>query len=143
MGSYIESFFKRPIFSPRPLGHRLEPDVAGSDISSLPDLVRFNARKNPNHIFALQSEISQDESYGKRENSYKASKITFSQLEELIRRCAGWLRSTVTSARQNGDSDTPVALYLESDIGLFIHLVALLSIDVPVFIILLLRYRIC
>lgn len=125
MGSYIESFFKRPIFSPRPLGHRLEPDVAGSDISSLPDLVRFNARKNPNHIFA------------------KASKITFSQLEELIRRCAGWLRSTVTSARQNGDSDTPVALYLESDIGLFIHLVALLSIDVPVFIILLLRYRIC
>lgn len=127
MGDYHQSFFKRPVFSPRPSKDAL----LESDISSLPDLVRFNARENPHHVFALQAEINHGGPNETSENIYNVSQITFEQLEILIRRCVSWIRNTATTLGSNGERN-PVALYLESDIGLFIYLVALLSIDVPV-----------
>ncbi|KAI1773560.1 hypothetical protein F4818DRAFT_452989 [Hypoxylon cercidicola] len=132
MGDYHQSFFKRPVFSPTPS----KTPLSESNIASLPDLVRFNARENPHHVFALQSEINHDAPTGRGGNTYKVSQITFEQLEILIRRCVGWMRNTVASLGDNGDDRrSPVALYLESDIGLFIYLVALLSIDVPILLI--------
>ncbi|KAI1372051.1 hypothetical protein F4677DRAFT_456836 [Hypoxylon crocopeplum] len=134
MGSYQRSSFKRPVFSPRPSNTQLAPDLVESSISSLPDLIRFNSRENPDHVFALQSEICHDELIGSGEKSYRASQITFSQLDELIRGCVVWMRRVVTPIDQNRGTDeqNPVALYLESDIGLFIHLAALLSMEIPV-----------
>ncbi|XXH03672.1 hypothetical protein Hte_010077 [Hypoxylon texense] len=102
MGDYHQSFFKRPVFSPRPSKNPL----LESDISSLPDLVRFNARENPHHVFALQSEINHDEPNGTGQNTYKVSQITFEQLEILTRRCVSWIRSTIHTLGGNGGTDT-------------------------------------
>ncbi|KAI2624987.1 hypothetical protein GGR54DRAFT_545064 [Hypoxylon sp. NC1633] len=137
MESYQPSSFKRPFFSPRPSNAQLAPDVVESDISSLPDLIRFNARENPDHIFALQAEIRHDGPESARENPYTASQITFGQLHGMIRGCVVWLRRVLTSIGQDEDSgaQNPVAIYLESDIGLFSYLSALLSMKVPVLLI--------
>ncbi|KAI1762633.1 hypothetical protein GGR53DRAFT_500986 [Hypoxylon sp. FL1150] len=133
MGDYHQSFFKRAVFSPRPT----KDSLLESNISSLPDLVRFNARENPHHVFALQTEINHDQANETGESTYNVSQITFQHLETLVRRCVCWIRNTVATPNSDEDFNTrsPIALYLESDIGLFIYLVALLSIDVPVLLI--------
>ncbi|KAL7622054.1 hypothetical protein AAE478_007555 [Parahypoxylon ruwenzoriense] len=81
MENYKHISFRRPSFSPLPQKTALVPDVAGSKISSLPDLIRYNAHENPDYIFALQSEVDHDETNSTNESSYKASPITFLQLD--------------------------------------------------------------
>ena len=97
-------------------------------IASLPDLIRFNARENPEHIFCVQAETAGASRYDSR-------KITFSQLDGAVDSCATWIHQVVKSSspRNSGEKPPrPVALYLESDIGLFIHVAALLAMDIPV-----------
>ncbi|KAI0409181.1 hypothetical protein F4802DRAFT_545755 [Xylaria palmicola] len=130
MGSYHHVCFKRPVFSPR------SSEPLESDISSLPDLIRFNARENPHHIFALQSE-STGAQRGSEENEYGVSQITFEQLDQMVRRCASWIRRAVVPRNRNGElgEREPIAIYVESSVGLFLHLAALLSMDTPALLI--------
>ncbi|KAI0103345.1 hypothetical protein GGR51DRAFT_573268 [Nemania sp. FL0031] len=130
------TYFRRPVFSPRPPAPLSGNDVESgeqSDISSLPNLIRFNARENPHHTFALQSELNVDTG----RDGYGVSKITFEQLDGMVRGCASWIREEVIST--NGDAELgrqrPIAIYIENSVGLFIHLVALLSMDIPVLLI--------
>jgi hypothetical protein len=98
---------------------------SGSDdsIRSLLDLVRHNAKRNPYHVFALQ-EVREAE-------TSSLTKITFLELETAITACATWLVNQ-HPALGHGNVARPVALYLESDVILFIHLCALLQLNVPV-----------
>jgi acyl-CoA synthetase (AMP-forming)/AMP-acid ligase II len=109
----------------------VEPD----DITSLPDLVAFNARQNPDHVFCIQAQSSRKvEESDNAEPAYQGVQITFSQLGRAIHSCANWLSTTITT-NQNSEKPEdipPVALYQESDVGLFIHLVALQSLNIPV-----------
>lgn len=102
-------------------------------IGSLPQLVEFNAEKNPDHVFCIQSR----KQAGK--TSISLLHINHSQLKDAISRCANWLRSNIPglqlpSLQDDGSvkKGPPVALFMESDIGLLFHQLALLSLGVPV-----------
>jgi len=103
------------------------------DIRSLPDLVHFNAINNFEHIFCLQSKQSQDLT------RFDSTSITFRQLAQAVEQCCLWILANIDDAHAPvlGDDGIvgkapPIALFLESDVGLFIYLTALLSLNIPV-----------
>jgi acyl-CoA synthetase (AMP-forming)/AMP-acid ligase II len=125
--------FKRPCFDPRTL-----PDISvdEDDISSLPDLIRFNAKYNPSHVFCLQAETTNSSQHAqdRSRRHYTASSITFKVLQEAVASCSHWIAENILHSF-TGDHPTdnkPIALFLESDVGLFLYLAALLSLNVPV-----------
>ena len=112
----MEAEFIRPVFQVS-----TEPDTDPTAIHSLPDLIEFNSEHNGSHIFAVQ-EIRRD---GKHE---KLIEITFGELQRAATGCAHIIRETLPGAQDH----KPVALCLESDINLFVHLAALLYLNIPV-----------
>lgn len=121
--------FRRPKF------HLLEQpaELDRSRIRSLPHLLKFNATYNPDHIFCIQNRGS-----GSDFRCFSTS-ISFIELEEAVERCCRWIRATLPNIippflTQAGKVHRapPVALFLESDVGLFVHLLALLSLEIPV-----------
>jgi hypothetical protein len=137
MPSLSQKSFKRPVFrptTPEPSPHGQEDE---DTISSLPDLIRFNAKHNPDHLFCVQAG-SENASQAQPDGAvrhYSTRDITFKSLEGAVASCARWIISNV--ALLEPDNSTvpcrkPIALFLESDIGLFLHLAALLTIDIPV-----------
>lgn len=96
------------------------PEKKPDHIRSLPELIDFNAIHNPDHIFCIQAQP---------DNSFV--RVTCRQFKEAIDRCAWWM--VENKVAQNGDNKrTPVALLMESDLGLLIHQFALLSLGIPV-----------
>ncbi|KAI1746540.1 hypothetical protein F4782DRAFT_545223 [Xylaria castorea] len=136
MGRYDHACFRRPIFSPKAPVSIAASNILESDISSLPDLIRFNAHENPHHIFALQSELS-EATLVESEGDRHGVQITFKQLDEMVRACASWIRKVVISDNRYAElgEQAPIAIYVENDVGLFLHLAALLSMDVPALLI--------
>ena len=69
-----------------------------------------------------------------RTSEYDSRKITFGQLDQAMDACATWIHELVrpSNPRSLPGQPKPIALYLESDVGLFIHLAALLTMDIPV-----------
>lgn len=118
--------FRRPLFTALP-----SKDARGQDISSIPDLIRFNATYNPDHIFCIQSLPDVNKS-AESSDGYLGVSITFKQLDNAVRRCADWLRELVDASDYGGKPGPPVALYLESDVGLFFHFMALQALNIPV-----------
>lgn len=103
------------------------------DIRSLPDLVHFNAVHNPDHVFCLQSKQPHDAT------QCDFTRITFRQLAQAVEHCCVWILANINGARPPVvghdriiDKAPPIALFLESDVGLFIYLTALLSLNIPV-----------
>ncbi|KAI1111370.1 hypothetical protein F5Y14DRAFT_425768 [Nemania sp. NC0429] len=136
MGSYYHAQFRRPVFSPRPPEFLGTDDILASDISSLPDLIRFNARHNPHHVFALQAESNEGAGNGGY-GGYKVTQINFEQLDGMVRSCASWIRRVAISPDENGENSEqkPIAIYVESGVGLFVYLAALLSMNIPALLI--------
>lgn len=133
MGGLRCNGFKRPVFDPKP-SMPLSAGDNSQSISSLPQLIQFNARENPDHIFALQTELNKDGPTGERKNAYSAVEITFKQLDEMVCCCADWIQRVAVPVNQHGGlaGQQPIAIFLESGVGLFLHLAALLSLDIPV-----------
>ena len=132
----MTSTFKRPHFSPTPQ-KELEERNGHHAIASLPDLIRYNAKENPDHIFCTQAEVGSGKTTDKTGTStsqYDSRQITFGQLGRAVDSCARWIHKTFEPSRlrSSANKPRPIALYLESDIGLFIHLAALLAMDIPV-----------
>ncbi|KXN84174.1 Linear gramicidin synthase subunit D [Leucoagaricus sp. SymC.cos] len=96
-------------------------------INTLPDLVEFNAKHNPDHIFGQQFRV----------NDQPPCVITFSQFATAVERTSAWLVGTgATTGRTEREVIVPpVALLLGSDITLFMFICALLRIGTPVLII--------
>ena len=98
---------------------------------TLPSLVDFNAKNNPDYLFAVQAQKYADSKTILRE-------VSFVQLSHAVMRCQAWLEATLREIQlpvlSNGIvlRGSPVALLMESDVGLFIHQVALLGLGVPV-----------
>jgi hypothetical protein len=119
---------------------RAQFDLVGSSeilksqaIRSIPDLIRFNAERNPTHTFCLQAQklVSGQ--------NFKFKSVSFFKLEEAVRGCCEWIVSNIdgtvpAALTREGPikKSRPVALLMESDICLFIYVAALLSINVPV-----------
>ncbi|KAK4205574.1 hypothetical protein QBC40DRAFT_271190 [Triangularia verruculosa] len=134
MGIFEEKDFVRADFSPLPPQRRADGQIKPDEITSLPGLVAFNAATNPDHVFCHQTE-----SHRRREqhqkHQYDTRPVTFAQLDRAIGACAAWIRTSLEAQDNRSDGRStnvrPVALYMESDIGLFIHLAALLSLNIP------------
>jgi acyl-CoA synthetase (AMP-forming)/AMP-acid ligase II len=126
MGSYYENHFIRPKFSPLPPLNG-EP-LAGNSIKSLPELIRYNAIHNGDRTFCMQG----------HEGLEHARRITFKQLDDAISACSIWVEKQLVPSNEGPKSrpKRPVALYLESDVGLFIYIATMLASNIPVSIIL-------
>ncbi|KAK4244020.1 hypothetical protein C7999DRAFT_35641 [Corynascus novoguineensis] len=120
--------FTRPKFSALPQ----EPEVATKEtVDSLLDLIEFNAEQNPDYVFCIQASVSrQDDAENAGNASFHGRSITFRELGAAVSASAAWL-SSLRQLDQHG-KPKPLALYLESDVGLFFYLVSLLSLDIPV-----------
>lgn len=124
--------FRRPSFQLLPIPS--DADVNSRDpslIRSLPDLVLFDALHNPHHLFCLQT----SQASGK----IGLIPITYHQLAVAVENCCLWLLKTIPDAHaakfDGGDhvqKASPVALFLESDVNLFIYITALLALNIPV-----------
>lgn len=133
MAGAIAKTFVRPRFSPLPPSRRGPDGASDDEIASLPGLIRFNATHNPAHVFCLQAEPRRRES-GIASNGthpYLARRVTFAELDRAVCACAAWIRKSLGLDGQTDKVIQPVALYMESDLGLFIHLSALLCLNVP------------
>lgn len=119
--------FERPIFQllNSPETRKYET------ILSLPDLLDFNDKNNPKHTFALQQVKKDGEHAGFKH-------VTFRALKQAVESCAEWIKNnlgrTAVDARGDVSSEEacPIALFLESDLTLFIHFCALLWMEIPV-----------
>ena len=102
-----------------------------SSIRTLPELLEYNAEHNPANLFCQQARRSNE--------SLQLFTVTHSQLRDAVSRCQQWLRETVNELElpHTGEDGRfikgpPVALFMESDVGLWVHLLALLGLGVPV-----------
>ena len=134
--------FQRATFNLLPASESIEGHEDRQSIRCISDLIHFNAVKNPHHVFCLQSwKVSSDSA-----SHFKYSYITYSQLARAVERCCDWILlnvPAVSEARLNLDGSVsksaPVALFMESDVGLFIYMLSLLTLNIPVW---LLRHRV-
>lgn len=122
MNSHCSKMFTRPKFSPLPPvnGEALARD----SINSLPELIRHNAIHNGDRLFCVQGQ-------GIGETSLT---ISFKELEDAISACSFWVKGQLHSSQAELETAgrRPIALYLESDIGLFIYIAAMLASSIPV-----------
>ena len=120
------SAIERP-FNPPTISLRLgDPDER--TIRTIPQLIEFNARHNSDHVFCIQAR--------KQQSSVSVSHF---QLKQAILQCSDWLTSSVKQVKlpyEDGDGGLcrgpPIALAMNSDFGLLVHLLSLLSLGVPV-----------
>ena len=110
------------------------PDNASaSEIQCLQDLVVFNSMHNPHHVFCYQSRETLSD------HNIEFTCITFKQLAQAVEVCCSRIIAQ-TEGAQPGELETngynskkaPIALFFESSISLFIHLLALTALQIPV-----------
>ncbi|KAF2004768.1 acetyl-CoA synthetase-like protein [Amniculicola lignicola CBS 123094] len=102
-----------------------------TNIWTLPDIVDFNAKHNQDFVFCHQARR-----YGQET---RLLAITHLALRNAVLECQSWLLANITGVQKFGetsdvspDERRPIALFMESDVGLWIHILALLGLDVPV-----------
>ena len=122
----VKSSFIRPYINLSESNILTNGETHPPGIRNFPDLIRFNAIHNPNHLFCVQ--LSSDQ---------KETRITFLEIAHAVEECCTWLLSHIKGVRENehladGEKNKPIAIFLESDISLLIYLTALVTIHVPV-----------
>ncbi|KAF2836625.1 acetyl-CoA synthetase-like protein [Patellaria atrata CBS 101060] len=104
-------------------------------VRSIIDLIQFNATKNPHHCFCLQAEEkTEDGSLYAKESSWNVRQITFKDLYLSLKACVSWLKASGigNSKASSSKNQSPVAVYIESDVSLFIYVVALTALNCSV-----------
>ena len=103
------------------------------EIKCLPDLIRFNALHNPDHTFCVQAQLTS------HDQTLDFRYISFLELDQAVERCCNWILANVKDAHsakfaEDGSvrKSQPIALFMESDVGLFIYIAALLTLNIPV-----------
>lgn len=103
-------------------------------IRTIPELIEFNAEHNPSQLFCLQGTRA-------TQNVPETLQVSVShlQLKHAILRCSARLIAEVAEIKVPSKIDggkfvkcQPVALFVDSDVGLLIHLFALMSLGIPV-----------
>jgi hypothetical protein len=123
-------------FIPARIDSRLPTDQRDNEIRSVPELVEYNARHNPKYIFCVQA--------GKKVQVGSTGRdllaVTHMQLKNAILKCSRWVVAHISQLQrphkdgESGDivKGPPVALFMESDIGILIHLFSFLGLGIPV-----------
>ena len=118
---------KTCLFDPATIDLRLRsPDQR--DIRTISELVEYNALHNPDHVFCIQARRHQE-----------SISVSCFQLKQAIVQCSDWLIAYVKELELPQEDEDgvlrkgrPVALAMDSDIGLLVHLLSFLSLGVPV-----------
>lgn len=105
------------------------------NLRTLAEVIEYNARHNAQHTFCVQARRG-----GALSTTTTTSAITHEQLLGAVSRCQTWFQETVSqlmlplqqSSSAAVEKGPPVALFLDSDIGLLIHLFGLLALGVPI-----------
>ncbi|KAL8784361.1 MAG: hypothetical protein Q9213_004013 [Squamulea squamosa] len=120
------------------MGPFLRPKIhlqtrAGECLRTLPELVNFHSLHNPDHLFCLQAEGEENA------GGYLFIEIRYRQLQEAVIRCQKWLEDNLTETQppvRNEDGTftkaSPVALFMESNIGMTVYLLSLIGLGIPV-----------
>lgn len=105
--------FKRPPVT-------LLPASAEQAIRTIPELIEYNATHNRDEVFCVQAV-----------KDAAPVQITFGQLRDAISRRCAQLRAEL-ELDPGPKKSAPVALVMDSDVELLIHLFALMGLGVPV-----------
>jgi hypothetical protein len=101
------------------------PERKEGCLHSLPELVDFNAVHNADHPFCIQAK-----------STPPFTTLSHAQFKAAVDRCAQWITENIQLTpltKENALTKmAPVALFMESDIGLVIHQFALMTLGVPV-----------
>lgn len=125
-----QSLSPSPSFSPANI--KLQSQDATST-RTIPQLVEHNATRNPHHSFCIQAQ--------KQGHSQHAApellSISHLQLKRAIVQCQAGLVALLRESKLPSGADAdgkspPVALYVESDVGLLIYLFSLMGLGIPV-----------
>ncbi|KXH44028.1 hypothetical protein CSIM01_12181 [Colletotrichum simmondsii] len=110
----------------------LEP-ASTSGLRTLPELVDFHAESNPKHLFCLQAEANA------AGNGHNFVPLSYETLQRAIVRCQAWLKgqaTTLHAPKTEADGSVkkcaPVAVLMESHVGLVICVLACMGMGVPV-----------
>ncbi|EPS34779.1 hypothetical protein PDE_09743 [Penicillium oxalicum 114-2] len=102
--------------------------AATTGIRTLPDLVDFHAKHNPQHIFCIQTRQDHD-----------SISVSFKKLQRAIVRCQARLRRDhsdlhppAIDAEGHVAKCAPVAILMESHVGLAIYVLVCMGMGVPV-----------
>jgi hypothetical protein len=103
------------------------PPARAQKIKSTIDLIDFNAEHNPNALFCVQME----------EHDVPGSlEVSFKTFRDMISRSQAWIEENIpTAVRDEGNTMSkpqPVALFMDSDVGLLVYLFALMGLGIPV-----------
>lgn len=106
---------------------KISLDAIDTSIRTLPDLVDFHAKHNPQHLFCIQTT---------RDHTFVS--VSYENLQHAIVRCQARLREECGLHAPTVDADgklkkcAPVAVLMESHIGLVIYVLACMGMGVPV-----------
>ncbi|KAF7674573.1 hypothetical protein GT037_007333 [Alternaria burnsii] len=107
---------------------------SASGIRTLPELVEFHVRHNPQHRFCIQAEKPLTENA-----TYPLISLTYERLQQAIFRCQTWLKDNAPNIHASFLDDrgsvnrcAPVAVLMESHVGLAIYILTLMGMGVPV-----------
>jgi acyl-CoA synthetase (AMP-forming)/AMP-acid ligase II len=104
-----------------------------TSIQTIPQLIEHNATHNPHYPFCIQAQKQTQHA------PPQLLSVSHLELKRAIVQCQAWLVQTLVDLKLPSSSNhgmvckgPPVALYVESDVGLLIHLFSLMSLGVPV-----------
>ncbi|KAI1499965.1 hypothetical protein F5X99DRAFT_430167 [Biscogniauxia marginata] len=104
-----------------------------SNIRTIPDLVEFHVKNNPDHAFCLQAEKVSGQS------RYSFVRVTYERLQRAILRCQTWLRNQIPGIHppiieHDGivKKCAPIAILMENHVGLAVYVLTLMGMGVPV-----------
>jgi acyl-CoA synthetase (AMP-forming)/AMP-acid ligase II len=105
-----------------------------SGIRTLPELVEFHVKHNPEHRFCIQAEKPLIE-----KGKYRLTSVSYERLQQAILRCQAWLSDNAPNIHASILDDygivnrcAPVAVLMESHVGLSVFILTLMGMGVPV-----------
>jgi acyl-CoA synthetase (AMP-forming)/AMP-acid ligase II len=104
-------------------------------IRTIPELIEYNARVNPEALFCYQALKSTDTAGGHTDVPPPVAAVNMRQLRDAVWRCSQRLRQELGLGRESKTptgKSAPVALFMDSDLSLLIHLFALMALGTPV-----------
>ncbi|KAL1798233.1 hypothetical protein ACET3X_002270 [Alternaria dauci] len=107
---------------------------SASGIRTLPELVEFHVKHNPQHTFCIQAEKPLIDN-GRHRLTY----LSYERLQQAILQCQAWLRDNAPNVHVSYLDDygtvkrcAPVAVLMESHVGLAVYILTLMGMGVPV-----------
>lgn len=123
-------------FIPARIGVREREQRVQDRIRTLPELIVYNSRVNAEHVFCVQTRKRTEQ---QQPGGSGFVRVTHLQLAQAVGKCSEWLVQNVGELRRPWRDESgasrkgpPIALLMESDVGILFHLFAFMTLGVPV-----------